>query len=234
MPKGANIVPVKTLEQRGVIGAWAYLARREADLSVEQVVAALGEQDVLVSPATIRGVESGAKKPSARLLRQLGTVLGSTPPGQTEQANDSTRDLADAIRRQAAAIEQLVGLQTGAPFGRVVDLPGSALVAPTEDVQRTRRRWWIGFARKRLFPNRADAARALRVGVEELAGWEHGTDQPIGAETTNLAETLGVSPSLFTDPPETPEDAYQRHRIGRVGDEARHERRPQRRAAAAS
>jgi transcriptional regulator with XRE-family HTH domain len=87
---------MKADSERGVTGAWAYNARQEADLSVEEVVVALGKAGQAVSPATIRGIESGSKKPGARLLRKLGDVLGSEPPGHGVAAD--APDLATALQ----------------------------------------------------------------------------------------------------------------------------------------
>lgn len=94
---------VKTPEQRGVIGAWAYQARQEADLSVEQVAAAITDMGQSVSTATIRGIESGSKKPGAKLLRSLGKVLASTPPDAAAIRSDES-DLAAAIRELTAEL----------------------------------------------------------------------------------------------------------------------------------
>lgn len=99
---------MKTPSERGVIGAWAYQARQEAGLSVEQVAEAIGARGTAVSPATIRGIESGAKKPGAMLLRMLGTALGSTPPGVTASAvgDDLALRAVLAAERQADALEE--------------------------------------------------------------------------------------------------------------------------------
>jgi transcriptional regulator with XRE-family HTH domain len=108
---------VKAPSERGVIGAWAYQARRELDLSVEQVADALAARGHSVSPATLRGIESGSKKPGARLLRVLGEALDSAPPGQAPTADEPslaaaivmlTQELA-AMREERRALAERVG-----------------------------------------------------------------------------------------------------------------------------
>jgi hypothetical protein len=61
-----------------------------------------------VSPATIRGIESGGKKPGARLLRLLGLVLESVPPGAAEPQPVEGDALIAALTRQTEAIDRLV------------------------------------------------------------------------------------------------------------------------------
>lgn len=79
---------VKTAAERGRIGAWAYEARADADMSVEQVVARLERSGNGVSAATIRGIEGGSKKPSRRLLRALATIYERRSPDDMAQAGD--------------------------------------------------------------------------------------------------------------------------------------------------
>src|SRR5674476_1018019 len=93
---------VKTPEQRGPIGAWAYEARIAAGLSPEQVVERLGLAGIEVRPSTIRGIESGNKQPGRQLLRALAGVYGSKPPAPQPEPEEG--DLAAAIRDQAEAI----------------------------------------------------------------------------------------------------------------------------------
>lgn len=107
MPKRANLSAVKTPSERGPVGAWAYEARTDLALSVEQVAERIAERGQAVRPATIRGIESGTKKPSARLLRLMGQVLESSPPGRTEEPPPDA-DVARAIRDQTAVMQALV------------------------------------------------------------------------------------------------------------------------------
>lgn len=102
------MVGVKALSERGVIGAWAYQARADAELSVEQVAEAVGKRGQAVGTATIRGIEGGTKKPGARLLRLLGEVLDSTPPGSTAAASSLEERAVIAAEAQAKAIADLV------------------------------------------------------------------------------------------------------------------------------
>ena len=71
---------MKTPEERGPVGAWAYTARTDADVSVEQVVSRLELRGISVSAATLRGIEGGSKKPGRMLLRALSEVYGQHPP----------------------------------------------------------------------------------------------------------------------------------------------------------
>jgi transcriptional regulator with XRE-family HTH domain len=95
---------VKTPAERGTTGAWAYQARDESGLSVEQVIDQLQARGTTVTASTIRGVEGGSKKPGRRLLRELAAVYGSAPPGAAEEPDE---DLLAVISRQAAAIDAL-------------------------------------------------------------------------------------------------------------------------------
>jgi transcriptional regulator with XRE-family HTH domain len=98
---------VKTLAERGPIGAWAYEARADADLSVEQVAERLTRAGQPVTPSTLRGIEGGSKKPGQRLLRALARTYGKAAPGEPEPAQ-SSGDIIAAIDRQTAILEQLV------------------------------------------------------------------------------------------------------------------------------
>lgn len=149
---------MKTPSQRGVTGAWAYQARQEAGLSVEQVAEAMAAKGHAVSPATIRGIESGSKKPGARMLRVLSSVLEAQPPEEPAPASDDAQQLQErlvlaaersalAAERQADATEALVAFLTGRPQldsaavaaalaraqgGALSPLPESALEPDTE------------------------------------------------------------------------------------------------------
>jgi hypothetical protein len=95
------VARVKSADERGPIGAWAYEARVEHDLSVEQVIEALPTR---YHPATLRKVESGSAKPGRRMLRELALLYGSEPPGAS--ASPPPDDLAASIRELAEAIRQ--------------------------------------------------------------------------------------------------------------------------------
>lgn len=98
---------MKRPEERGAIGAWAYRARTEADLSPEQVVEQLRERGYAVTAPTIRGIEGGSKRPGGRLLRLLADIYGSQPPGIVPEPTPEA-DLVAALAEQTRAIMALV------------------------------------------------------------------------------------------------------------------------------
>ena len=103
---------MKSPAERGPVGAWAYEARTDADLSVEEVVARLERTGNGVSSATIRGIEGGSKKPSRRLLRALANVYGLPAPGDvaepgTTGATPEVPGLADLIGSISALVEEI-------------------------------------------------------------------------------------------------------------------------------
>jgi transcriptional regulator with XRE-family HTH domain len=104
VPKRANVCGVKADSERGVIGAWAFHARAEADLSVEEVAERVAAKGQAVKPATIRGIESGNKRPGVRLLRLLAAVLDSTPPGFPAIDEPDEPALATALLALAAEL----------------------------------------------------------------------------------------------------------------------------------
>lgn len=115
---------VKAPSERGTIGAWAYEARAEADLSVEEVVERLARSGNGVSAATIRGVEGGSKKPSRKLLRAMADVYGRPIPGDpapVEVADGAYLARIDALVEQLtedrAVIRSLIALLRGTPQG---------------------------------------------------------------------------------------------------------------------
>lgn len=122
---------VKTPSERGVIGAWAFQARQELGLSVEQVAERVGGLGQAVSPATIRGIESGNKPPGRRLLRLLARALESVPPGATQEPGpptDATR-LFDALTR---------ALEAQARYLTQIEDLRAELAQGLEDAQRQR------------------------------------------------------------------------------------------------
>jgi transcriptional regulator with XRE-family HTH domain len=99
---------VKTPAERGPIGAWAYEARADADLSVEQVAERLTRAGQPVTASTLRGIEGGSKKPSGRLLRAMAKVYDKPVPG--EEVNPAA-DLCALVARldtQSAVILELI------------------------------------------------------------------------------------------------------------------------------
>jgi len=93
---------VKSDAERGPFGAWAFHARDQLDLSVEQVA-----DDLHYHPASLRKMESGSAPASRRMRRELpglyrrralekGISIPPAPAGE-EPAAPST-DVAAAIR----------------------------------------------------------------------------------------------------------------------------------------
>ena len=130
---------VKTLEERGPIGAWAYTARVDAGLSAEEVAARLRDRGVQVHHATVRGIESGHKKPGRPLLSALAELYGVHPPRVNGQAVDDMTALVGAIERQTAAIERLLSALSPASTPTLSPEERAELDALERDVQTQRR-----------------------------------------------------------------------------------------------
>jgi transcriptional regulator with XRE-family HTH domain len=138
-----NDETVKTPEERGVIGAWAYAARRTAEMTVEDVADLLRARGHAVHPATLRGIEGGTKKPGRALLRGLSEIYEVDPP--VDQQPVESPDLVAALDRQtvvferlAAALEQFVS-QGQAPAQQPLSLEAQREVAEAErDLARRR------------------------------------------------------------------------------------------------
>lgn len=94
---------VKTAEERGPVGAWAYEARVERELSVEQVIERLPTR---YHPATLRKVESGSSQPGRRMLRELAALYGVEAPGEPLAPTTELSELAASIRDLARAIQE--------------------------------------------------------------------------------------------------------------------------------
>lgn len=105
---------VKTDEERGPFGAWAFRTRAMLDpLTVEQVARALS-----YSAPSLRKVESGAVTPSRRMLRDLpdyyrsvaadrGVAIDAPPPADETPVTDLS-----ALVAATAAFTAAVDLQT--------------------------------------------------------------------------------------------------------------------------
>jgi transcriptional regulator with XRE-family HTH domain len=101
----------EVVAERGAIGAWAYSARGDAGLSVEEVASRLHERGVAVSPATLRGIEGGSKKPGRALLNALSELYGVHPPKMNGTVLDGDlASLVEATARQATASERVAEL----------------------------------------------------------------------------------------------------------------------------
>ncbi len=122
MPGCAKVPHVvrKPIEQKTPLAAWATLARDEAQMSVEEVVAALEARGHRITAPTIRGIEGGSKGASARLRKLLAEVYGTNPPGMTAPASDVT--LATALQALADELRLLrEGREADEAWRRSVD-----------------------------------------------------------------------------------------------------------------
>ena len=130
---------MKTPEERGPIGAWAYTARVDAGMSVEEVAEQLRGRGVAVHPASLRGVEGGSKKPGRALLSALAELYGVHPPRVNGQAVDDMSALVSALERQTAAIERLLSALSPASAPTLSPEERAELDALERDVQTQRR-----------------------------------------------------------------------------------------------
>ncbi len=95
---------MKTPEERGTIGAWAFEERARLGLSVEEIAHRLSEAGVRIGASYLRTIEAGLEQPSHRVLRGLEQLYGSTSES-TVKSVDVSGPFAAAIDRQTAAIE---------------------------------------------------------------------------------------------------------------------------------
>jgi hypothetical protein len=105
---------IKSPDERGRVGAWAYTARMDADLSGDQVVEQLARRGVRVHPATIRGIEGGTKSASRRLIRELASIYKVDPPTEAPPISEGGGDAAtllaafrDALLEQTRALAEV-------------------------------------------------------------------------------------------------------------------------------
>lgn len=131
VPRCATMPAMKSPQERGPIGAWAFEARATAGMSVPEVLAALAARDHRVRDATIRGIESGAKRPGRRLLALLAEIYSSDPPGEQAPAVANLGELADAIRQLADAIQEERSQRADWERGILEALRGLRAVPPT-------------------------------------------------------------------------------------------------------
>lgn len=125
----------KPIEDKSPLAAWATLARDEAGMSVEEVVAALGERGHSVQAATIRGIEGGSKGASARLRRLMAEVYGTKPPGVALERPETPDALVQALLAQTAAIAaQTVAISE--LVSRLESLAGDAIREGIEEALR--------------------------------------------------------------------------------------------------
>lgn len=99
---------VKSPEERGVVGAWAYQERDSRDWSVETAVEQLAREGVSISTSYLRSIESNSKTASARVLRGLKKLYGSSPADtKKEAAEPQLSDLIAALQAQTDALNAL-------------------------------------------------------------------------------------------------------------------------------
>jgi hypothetical protein len=100
---------VKTPEERGPVGAWAYDERDRRDWSVEEAVDQLRSSGVQISASYLRAIESGNKPASSRVRRGLEALYGSAPVIHVAAPNDM-QELVTALHAQTDAINRVVDL----------------------------------------------------------------------------------------------------------------------------
>lgn len=197
----------KSIDQKPPLAAWATLSRDEAGMSVEEVVEALAVRGHTVRAATIRGIEGGSKRASARLARLMADVYGVQPPA-THAATPAPADqdeLVAALRDQTAAISSLVEvLAERTP--RVVEESAPYAEAPVAGNAAVRLRYWLNRARERLDMKREEVDRRLNLRAGQYGRWEDGKSVPKGAQLVRLAELLRVPVSILEDPLVTDDD----------------------------
>jgi transcriptional regulator with XRE-family HTH domain len=98
---------MKTDEQRGRVGAWAYHARADHGWSVEEVVDRLTERGHRVTAGTIRGAEAGTKLPGRELIRALAGIYETRPPEEPiAQPLEGLDKIAAILQEQNRHIEE--------------------------------------------------------------------------------------------------------------------------------
>ena len=83
---------------RGLVGSWARRARIDAGYtSAERAAAAAHRRGVEISPAYLRGVESGAHRPSRELVAELAGLYGVSPPSEDEESDRWLAEIRTAV-----------------------------------------------------------------------------------------------------------------------------------------
>ena len=83
---------------RGVVGAWARRSRIDAGFtSTERAATAAKRIGIEVSPAYLRGIESGAHKPSHDLVTALAGFYRVNPPSEISEADRWIADVRAAV-----------------------------------------------------------------------------------------------------------------------------------------
>lgn len=99
---------MKTPEQRGPIGAWAYSERTRRDWSIQEVVEQMARANTPISDSYLRSIEGGSKPASPRILKALERIYSSQPPDTEKERAGDMPALIEALREQTAAINALV------------------------------------------------------------------------------------------------------------------------------
>lgn len=102
--RAAHAVPdmwaaaMKRDPDRGVVGAWARRSRIDAGFtSTERAAAAAKRAGIDVSPAYLRGIESGGHKPSRELVVALAGFYRAPPPTEATEADRWMTEVRDAV-----------------------------------------------------------------------------------------------------------------------------------------
>ena len=89
---------VKSDADRGLIGAWARRTRLSAGFtSAEKAAAAARLAGVDIDTAYLRGIESGAHRPSREVIVNLAAVYGVSPPTAETEGDRLAALIRDAV-----------------------------------------------------------------------------------------------------------------------------------------
>ena len=96
---------MKTDEQRGPVGSWARRSRLAAGHpSADSAARAATAAGLAVTTAYLRGIESGAHRPSRELVERLAAFYGAEPPPEDARPDDGA--LAAILEAVAAGVEE--------------------------------------------------------------------------------------------------------------------------------
>ena len=106
---------MKTDEQRGPVGSWARRSRLAAGhASADSAARAATAAGLAVTTAYLRGIESGAHRPSRELVERLAAFYGAEPPPEDARPDDGA--LAAILEAVAAGVEE--GIRRALAAGR--------------------------------------------------------------------------------------------------------------------
>lgn len=94
---------VKREIDRGVVGAWARRARLDAGYtSSDKAAVEAARRGVELNAAYLRGVESGAHKPSREFVLTLAGLYGAIPPADDEESERWLTEIRVAVTQGVA------------------------------------------------------------------------------------------------------------------------------------